>query len=71
MWSTHIPVNHVRVCDPPVPGYGGYPCLIDVVYHVHPGIVHWVRVAVDYDDSWSAGKAGVMPGTSFLRLRWR
>lgn len=48
--------------------------------HVHPSIVPWVGVAalspclrtrVDYDDSWLAGKAGVMPETSFLRLRWR
>ena len=32
-------------------------------------IVHRVDVAVDYDASWSAGKAELMPETSFLWLR--
>jgi hypothetical protein len=71
MWSTHVQINRVRVYDPPMPGYGVYPCLGNVAHCVCPGVVHWVSMAVDYDGSWSAGKAGVMPETSFLRLRWR
>jgi len=54
-----------------VPGYGVYPCLGNVAHRVGPRAVHVVSVAVDYDDCWSAGKAGVRPETSFLRLRWR
>jgi hypothetical protein len=62
-----------------MPGYGGKRCLSNVRYrvrttgsnHVHIRVVHQVNVAVGQDDSVSAGKAEVVPETSFLRLRWR
>ena len=54
-----------------MPGYVVYPYSDNVLTRVRHSVVHWVSVAVDYDDTLSAGKAGWVPETSFLWLRWR
>ncbi len=54
-----------------MPGYVIYPYSDNVLTRVRHSVVHWVGVAVDYDASLSAGKAGLVPETSSLRLRWR
>ena len=54
-----------------MPGYVVYPCSDNVLNRVRHSVVHWVGVAIDYDASLSAGKAGLVPEISFLWLRWR
>jgi len=71
MWSTQFRSSVFRKCGSPMPGYMVYPYSDNVLTRVRQSVVHWVSVAVDYDDTFSAGKAGWVPETSFLWLRWR
>ena len=71
MWSTQFRSSVFRKCGFPMPGQVVYPYSDNVLNRVRQSVVHWVGVAADYDASLSAGKAGLVPETSFPWLRWR